>query len=37
MISIKRFILKIRLFFSTLFIRYKVEDKGGFIYEDDDD
>ena len=27
MMSIKRFILKIRLFFSTLFIRYKVEDK----------
>ena len=35
--SIKRFILKIRLFFSTLFIRYSLKDKKGFIYENDDD
>ena len=35
--SIKRFILKIKLYVRTLFIRYEPKDKKGFIYEDDDD
>ena len=34
MISIKRFILKIRLFFSTFFIRNRKE--RGFVYELED-
>ena len=34
MISIKRFILKIRLFFSTFFIKNRKE--SGFVYEKED-
>ena len=34
MISIKRFILKIRLFFSTFFVKNRKE--SGFVYEKED-
>ena len=35
--SIKRFILKCRLFFHTLFVREEYKEKKGFIYEFDDE
>ena len=36
--NIKRFILKSRLLFSTIFVRYEeVEQEKGFVYEFDDD
>ena len=38
MMNIKRFILKCRLLFSTIFVRYEeVEQEKGFVYEFDDD
>ena len=33
MTSITRFILKVRLFFSTFFIRTKIREEKGFIYD----
>lgn len=33
MTSITRFILKIRLFFSTFFMRTKIREEKGFIYD----
>ena len=35
--NIKRFILKVRLFFSPLFMRHKHHEEKGFIYEFDDE
>ena len=37
MMSIKRFILKCRLLFSTIFMRYEQKEEKGFVYEFDDD
>ena len=37
MMNIKRFILKIRLFFSPIFVRHKHHQEKGFIYEFDDE
>ena len=37
MMNIKRFILKIRLFFSPIFVRHKRHQEKGFIYEFDDE
>ena len=37
MMGIKRFILKIRLFFSPLFMKHKHYEEKGFIYEFDDE
>ena len=34
---IKRFILKVRLFFSTLFMRHKHHEEKGFIYDFEDE
>ena len=34
--NIKRFILKVRLFFSPIFMRHKRHEEKGFIYEFDD-
>ena len=34
---IKRFILKVRLLFSPLFVRHKQHEQKGFIYEFDDE
>jgi len=36
MMNIKRFILKVRLFFSPIFMRHKRHEEKGFIYEFDD-
>ena len=35
--SMKRFILKCRLLFSTIFVRYEQKEERGFVYEFDDD
>ena len=35
--NIKRFILKVRLFFSPLFMRHNHHEEKGFIYEFDDE
>ena len=35
--NIKRFILKVRLFFSPLYMRHKYHEEKGFIYEFDDE
>ena len=37
MMNIKRFILKVRLFFSPIFMRHKRHEEKGFIYEFDDE
>ena len=35
-INMYRLWLRIRLFFSTLFVRYEPKEKKGFIYEEDE-
>jgi hypothetical protein len=35
--NIKRLVLKFRLFFSTIFVRYEQKQERGFVYEFDDE